>query len=92
MFLDVLLGQLSSVASAISAFEATDFTIMEALKTLFSRKFRHPKSCKSQQDNLHAVVFVQCACDITPAGTRKQDRHSFGDVVVRGFARVTVYF
>ena len=35
---------------------------------------------------------MQCGCDIAPAGTRKRDRHSFGDVVARGFALVRSVF
>ena len=64
---------------------------METLKTFFKR-FRHPKSCKSWQDKLDAVALVQCGCDIAPAGTRKRDCRSFGDVVARGFAPVRSAF
>ena len=35
---------------------------------------------------------MQCGCDIVPAGTRKRDRRSFGDVVARGFALVRSVF
>ena len=58
----------------------------------FSKRFRHPKSCKSRQDKLDAVALVQCGCVIVLAGTRKRDRHSFGDVVARGFAPVRFVF
>ena len=64
---------------------------MEALTTL-SKRFRHPKSCKSQQGKLDAVALVQCGCGIAPAGTRKRDCHSFGDVVVHGIAHVKFDF
>ena len=64
----------------------------EACREPFSRRFRHPKFCKSQQDQLDAVALVQCGCDIAPAGTWKRDHHSFGDVVVRGFAPVRFDF
>ena len=53
---------------------------------------RVSKSQQELQDKLHAVALVQCGCDIIPAGTQKRDRHYFGDVVVRGFAPVTVDF
>ena len=67
---------------------------MEASKTLFKEvpASKILQESEELQDNLHAVALLQCGCDITPAGTQIRDRHYFGDVVVRGFAPVTVDF
>ena len=92
-FLDVLLAQLSGVASAISTFEATRFTALWKPWKPFSKRFsRLPQCCKSRQDKLDAVALVQCGCDIALAGTRKRDCHFFGDVVARGFTPVKFVF
>ena len=62
------------------------------LENPFQRGSGVQNPCNSQQDKLDAVALVQCGCDIAPAGTWKRDRHSFDDVVVRGFAPVRFDF
>ena len=88
MFLDVLLVQFTSVASASSADNAVHPTPLWNFENLFQRG----SSSNILQENPHAVVLAQCDCDIIPVVTRKRDRHSFGDVVLRGRAPLSVDF